>query len=252
MRRDWRLGVVLAREKATRPHRHARTRQQKPMTGALPGGGHALGPTAGGGGLARGPVPSDVLHLGDVIMVSGAGKALALEQIPNIQGALISIDPRTGRVLAMVGGWSHDISALQPRDAGAAQPGSSVKPLVYLTALEQGVQPDAPVLDGPFVQQMPDGTVYRPGNYEDISRARCRCSMRWNNRLTSPPCIWPARSGSTISPIPSRAFGIIDPMPPYYPSAIGAIDTTLWKMATAYAALDEYGRPGAAHASSTA
>ena len=47
------------------------------------------------------------------------------------------------------------------------QPGSSVKPFVYLTAMEQNIQPDAPVLDAPFVQQLADGTVYRPGNYEE-------------------------------------------------------------------------------------
>ena len=96
------------------------------------------------------------------------GSTVALEQIPLIEGALLSHRPRTGRVLAMVGGWSHDMSPYNRAIQAQRQPGSSVKPFVYLTAMEQGIQPDAPVLDAPFVQQMPDGTVYRPGNYEDL------------------------------------------------------------------------------------
>ncbi len=102
-----------------------------------------------------------------VLPDSTGGATVALEQIPLIQGALLSIDPRTGRVLAMVGGWSHDQSPYNRTTQAQRQPGSSVKPFVYLTAMEQGIHADAPVLDAPFVQRLTNGTVYRRGNYEN-------------------------------------------------------------------------------------
>jgi penicillin-binding protein 1A len=116
------------------------------------------------------PSRLQVANPGDIIMATpapGAKATLHLEEIPNVQGALICMNPRTGRVLAMVGGWSHDISPFNRVTQAERQPGSGIKPFVYLTAMEQDLQPDAPVLDAPFVQQMPDGTVYRPENYEE-------------------------------------------------------------------------------------
>jgi penicillin-binding protein 1A len=243
MRRDWQLGVVLAAEGAS-----ARIGMLDPatgdaVTGALPVDNMRWArPVVEGGLGARPSTVADVLHVGDVIMVSGAGKDLALEQIPNIQGALISIDPNTGRVLAMVGGWSHDISPFNRVTQAQRQPGSSVKPLVYLTALEQGVQPDAPLLDGPFVQQLPDGTVYRPGNYENSFEGPVPMFHALEQSLNLATLHLARQIGLNNIASTFQSFGIVNPMPPYYPSAIGAIDTTLWKMTNAYADLDEYGR----------
>jgi penicillin-binding protein 1A len=187
---------------------------------------------------------SQVMKPGDVVMVSpGASKtALNLEQIPNIQGALICMDPKTGRVLAMVGGWSHDISPFDRATQAQRQPGSSVKPLVYLTAMEQNIQPDAPVLDAPFVQQLADGTVYRPGNYEEDFQGPVPIYHALEQSLNLATLNLARTIGLQNIAKNFQGFGIVDQMPMYYPSAIGAIDTTLWRMTTAYAALDEYGR----------
>ncbi|MDD2706352.1 MAG: penicillin-binding transpeptidase domain-containing protein, partial [Acidocella sp.] len=122
------------------------------------------------------------------------------------------------------------------------QPGSSVKPLVYLTAMEQGIQPDAPVLDGPFVQQLPDGTVYRPGNYENTFQGPVPIFHALEESLNLATLHLARQIGLTNVAKTFQDFGIVDQMPPYYPSAIGAIDTTLWKMTTAYGELDQYGR----------
>jgi penicillin-binding protein 1A len=186
-----------------------------------------------------------VLHPGDFVMVSKAddsSTSLNLEQIPHIQGALICMDPRTGRVLAMVGGWSHDISPFNRATQAERQPGSSVKPFVYLTAMEQNIQPDAPVLDAPFVQQMPDGTIYRPGNFENDFEGPVPIYHALEQSLNLATLNLARTIGLDNIAKNFEAFGIINPMPPYYPSAIGAIDTTLWNMVTGYAALDEYGR----------
>jgi len=194
-----------------------------------------------------GDAPSDmsqVMKPGDFVMVSpGDTKiSLNLRQIPNIQGALICMDPRTGRVLAMVGGWSHDISPFDRATQAQRQPGSSVKPLVYLTAMEQNIQPDAPVLDAPFVQQLADGTVYRPGNYEDDFQGPVPIYHALEQSLNLATLNLARTIGLQNIAKNFQGFGIVDQMPMYYPSAIGAIDTTLWRMTTAYAALDEYGR----------
>jgi penicillin-binding protein 1A len=187
---------------------------------------------------------SQVLKPGDFVMIAPTATASAvdLEQVPTIQAALICMDPRTGRVLAMVGGWSHDISPFNRATQAQRQPGSSVKPFVYLTAMQQNIQPDAPVLDAPFVQQMPDGTVYRPGNYEDDFQGPVPMYHALEQSLNLATLNLARTVGLSNIAKNFEAFGIVNPMPPYYPSAIGAIDTTLWRMVAGYAALDEYGR----------
>ncbi|MGO9817640.1 MAG: penicillin-binding protein 1A [Acidocella sp.] len=242
MRQNWRLGIVLEAAGPSARIGSIDPASGSPQTGELPLADMRWARPQVNGGL--GPRPSsvsDVLHQGDVVMVSGEAM-LSLEQIPNIQGALVSIDPTTGRVLAMVGGWSHDISSFNRVTQAQRQPGSSVKPLVYLTAMEQGVQPDAPVLDAPFVQQLPDGSVYRPGNYEDTFQGPVPIFHALEDSLNLATLHLARQVGLKNVATTFQNFGIVDQMPPYYPSAIGAIDTTLWKMATAYAALDQYGR----------
>ena len=243
LRPGWRLGIVLdaagtqARIGTTDPA------SGNPATGTLPLANMRWArPQVNGNPGPRPSSTAQVLHPGDVIMVSGDLKSLSLEQIPNIQGALISMDPRTGRVVAMVGGWSHNVSPFNRAIQAQRQPGSSVKPLVYLTAMEQGIQPDAQVLDGPFVQVLPDGTVYRPGNYENTFQGPVPIFHALEDSLNLATLHLARQIGLSSIAKTFQDFGIVNPMPPYYPSAIGAIDTTLWKMTAAYATLDQYGR----------
>lgn len=243
LRSGWRLGVVLAASADTARIGTTDLVSGKPATGTLPLANMRWArPSANGHPGIRPSSTAQVLHTGDVIMVSGDLKSLSLEQIPNVQGALISMDPRTGRIVAMVGGWSHDVSPFNRAIQAQRQPGSSVKPLVYLTAMEQGIQPDAQVLDGPFVQVLPDGTVYRPGNYENDFQGPVPVFHALEQSLNLATLHLARQIGLTAIAKTFQDFGIVDKMPPYYPSAIGAIDTTLWKMTTAYATLDQYGR----------
>ena len=244
MRDNWHLGIVLDAEGRT-----ARVGYIDPANGQQTTGVISLEtmrwarPSVHGELGPRPDAVSDVLHPGDIIMISQqGGTALSLEQIPNIEGALISLDPRTGRVLAMIGGWSHSVSPYNRATQAQRQPGSSVKPFVYITAMEQGIQPDAPVLDGPFVQQLPDGTVYRPGNYEENFEGPVPIFHALEQSLNLATLHLAREIGLANIAKTFEAFGIVNPMPPYYPSAIGAIDTTLWQMAAGYAAIDEYGR----------
>jgi penicillin-binding protein 1A len=246
MRGNWHLGIVLSATSAAARIGYVDNDTNSGSTGTLALSGMSWArPLVNGQAGGRPSAVSSVLHPGDVVMVSEASSAkhtLDLEQIPNIQGALICMDPRTGRILAMVGGWSHDVSPFNRATQAQRQPGSSVKPFVYLTALEQGIQPDATVLDGPFVQQLPDGTVYRPGNYEDSFEGPIPMYHALEKSLNLATLHIARQVGLNNIGKTFHDFGIVDSMPPYYPSAIGAIDTTLWRMVTGYAALDENGR----------
>ncbi len=107
---------------------------------------------------------------------------MALRQIPPVQGALVSLDPTTGRVLAMVGGWSFEASQFNRATQAQRQPGSSFKPFVYLTALEKGISPSQRFLDAPVV----DEHGRRGGGGRITTRwtsvGRRRCAWRWRNR----------------------------------------------------------------------
>jgi len=243
LRRTWRLGIILSAEGATARVGSVDLTDGQPQTGSIALASIRWARPFDHGDLgARPEAVSDVVHPGDIVMISGTGDATTLEQIPRIEAALICMDPRTGRVFAMVGGWSHDVSPYNRALQAQRQPGSSVKPFVYLTAMEKGVQPDAPVLDAPFVQQMPDGTTYRPGNYEEKFEGPVPIFHALEQSLNLATLHLAREIGLPSIATTFESFGIIDQMPPYYPSAIGAIDTTLWRMATGYAELDEYGR----------
>jgi penicillin-binding protein 1A len=238
MRAGWRLGIVLSAAAKTASIGSFDSGTGKPITGELPLTNMRWASVAG----IRPSATSDTLHPGDIVMVSGDQKALFLQQIPKIQGALICMDARTGRILAMVGGWSHDVSPYNRAIQAQRQPGSSVKPFVYLTAMQAGIQPDASVMDAPFVVQMADGTVYRPGNYEENFQGPVPMFHALEQSLNLATLHLAQKIGLPNIGKVFEAFGIVDQFQNYYPSAIGALDTTLWRMTAAYAALDNDGR----------
>ena len=121
-------------------------------------------------------LPADALAVGDVIAVRPAPKdsqghdypsgTYALSQIPKIEGALVALDPHTGRVLAMTGGYDYKRSQFNRAAQAQRQPGSAFKPFVYLPALEAGYTPSTLILDAPFViDQGPGLPKWRPDNY---------------------------------------------------------------------------------------
>ena len=208
-----------------------------------------------------GPAPrrmADVMQVGDVVMVepnaSAASQAikgakpaspaqpqLALRQIPAVQGALVSLDPTTGRVLAMVGGWSFDGSQFNRATQAQRQPGSSFKPFVYLTALEKGISPSQRFLDAPIVENTAEGR-WRPNNYEMEfgGPTPLRVALEKSLNLVT---LHVARTIG-MEPIAQTAiaFHEVENMPRVLPAAIGAVQTTVLREAGAYASIDEGGR----------
>ncbi len=195
-----------------------------------------------------GPVPrriTDVVHIGDVVMVepaeNGAERVL-LRQVPKVQGALVSLDPTTGRVLAMSGGWAADASQFNRAIQAQRQPGSSFKPMVYLTAMEQGISPSQKVLDGPFELDQGAAGVWRPGNYEGTFGGPTPLHMALEQSLNLVTVRLAQKIGMTAVAYNAIAFHVVDQMSHYLPNALGAVDTTVMRQAGAYAALDEGGR----------
>jgi penicillin-binding protein 1A len=215
-----------------------------------------------------GPVPrkmADVLQPGDVVMVepvasgftgqavsaaaSPAGRPgpvqaatrLALRQIPLVQGALVSLDPTTGRVLAMVGGWSFEQSQFNRATQAERQPGSSFKPFVYLTALEHGISPSSRFLDAPIVVNTPDGE-WRPGNYEGNFGGPTSLRVALEQSLNLVTLRVARQIGMGAVADNAIAFHEVTNMPRVLPAALGAVDTTVLQEAGAYASLDEGGK----------
>ncbi|MDR3605873.1 MAG: PBP1A family penicillin-binding protein [Oligoflexia bacterium] len=122
----------------------------------------------------RGPeprLPSQVLKSGDVILVkidsvANGGASGELDQEPQIQGALLSIEAETGYVLAMQGGYDIKNSEFNRAIQAQRQPGSSFKPILYSAALEKGFNPASIIVDSPIVYQDAD-SKWKPSNFEE-------------------------------------------------------------------------------------
>ena len=146
---EWRLAVVLEMEDnlakvGLRP---------TPANNGGPSSERLQGQVPGAEMQWIAPRLSRILEVGDVIYVEPvAGKEgiYALRQVPKVEGALVAMDPRTGRVLAMVGGFSFDKSEFNRATQALRQPGSSFKPIVYAAALDNGYTPASVVLDAPL------------------------------------------------------------------------------------------------------
>ncbi len=187
----------------------------------------------------------DILKVGDVVYVSPvAGKSgiYTLEQVPEIEGALVAMDPRTGRVLAMVGGFSYAMSEFNRATQALRQPGSSFKPIVYAAALDNGYTPASVVLDAPVEIRNPDGSVWRPENYSQefygpqtlrrgIERSRNVMTVRLAKDI-----------GMPLVAEYAKLFGIYDSMQPVLAMALGAGETTDMRMTAAYATIANGGR----------
>lgn len=114
---------------------------------------------------------TDVFKKGDVILVevkpkSKSGNEYNLRQVPEVNGGIIAMDPHTGRVLALVGGYSFSQSQFNRSTQAYRQPGSAFKPFVYMAALDSGYTPVSKVLDAPFVIEHND----RDESCEDVAR----------------------------------------------------------------------------------
>jgi penicillin-binding protein 1A len=198
--------------------------------------------------------PAEVLTVGDVILVEpvvlGAdGKtkypadSYGLRQIPDVGGGLVALDPHTGRVLAMTGGLSYEISQFNRATQAMRQPGSSFKPFVYMAALDNGYTPSTIVLDAPFViDQGPGLPKWKPTNFEDhfLGPIPVRVAIEQSKNLAT---VRVAESiGMEKVAQYAERFGVVDHLPLYLSMSLGAADTTLLRMTAAYAMIVNGGK----------
>ena len=180
--------------------------------------------------------PSDVLKAGDVVLAKQLeGSHYRLMQIPKVQGAIVVMDPHTGRVLAMQGGFDYGLSVFNRATQAQRQPGSSFKPFVYLTALNNGFTPSNQVLDGPVEYSMGQGQgTWRPQNYE--RRFLGMIPLRRGLELSLNTVTIRLADHVGIKKVAETAskFHIFDNMPPYLAMALGSGETTLMRMVTGY------------------
>ncbi len=261
--RPWRIAIVLKVEK------------DRAVIGLKPeSGGKRQGQAAGKNGTARetGVIPlegltwarkalgltkkghvklgpkvkkvSDVLKAGDVIYVAPLGKKgqWQLMQVPEVQGAMVVMDPHTGRVKALVGGFSYGLSQFNRATLAKRQPGSAIKPFVYAAALDNGYTPASVVLDAPIEFRMRDGTVWKPKNYSNkfygpstlrrgIEFSRNVMTVRLANDM-----------GIDKFATLTERMGIYDHLPRVLAMSLGAGETTLMRLVTAYAMLANGGK----------
>ncbi len=188
--------------------------------------------------------PSDAVAVGDIVYVAPSGKEgeYHLVQVPEVAGALVAMDPHTGRVLAMVGGFSYGASQFNRAVQAMRQPGSSFKPVVYAAALDNGYSPASVVLDAPVEYKMPNGEVWKPKNYEKdfYGPSTLRRGIE-QSRNTMTVRLADAMGITKVADLAQR-LGIYDHMPLQLAMALGAGETTLLKMTTAYSMIANGGK----------
>ncbi len=205
---------------------------------------------------ALGPAPkkvSDVLQTGAVILVEAVAAdadgqayeagAYALRQVPDVNGGIVAIDPHTGRVLAMSGGFSYQHSEFNRVTQAMRQPGSAFKPIVYLAGLDSGFTPATLILDAPFViDQGEDRGIWKPDNYTKkfYGPTPMRVGIEKSRNLMT------VRLAETVGMNKvadyAERFGVVDHMPEVLAMALGSGETTLMRLTTAYAMMVNGGK----------
>jgi len=179
---------------------------------------------------------SDILNRGDVVLfmirsMSSADRKVevTLEQKPKVQGALVAIEPKTGEIKAMVGGYDFDESKFNRATQALRQTGSSFKPFVYAAAVDNGLRPDDLIVDAPV-----SFGSYSPGNYDGKYKGTIPIRVAFAQSRNIPAVKTLAKLGvQNLIPY-VRRFGITSKIEPVLPIALGAADVALLEMVSAY------------------
>ena len=185
---------------------------------------------------------NQVLKKAQVILVEKEKDTWHLRQIPKIQGAILALDPHTGRVLAMQGGWTQSASSFNRATQAKRQPGSAFKPFVYLAALDNGFTPSTLVLDAPFVIEQAPGDFWRPTNYSNkyYGPSTLRLGIEKSRNLMTVRLAHEIGMDKVVDY--AKRFGIADEMKDYLSYSLGAGETTLLRLTSAYGMLVNGGK----------
>jgi len=173
---------------------------------------------------------------GDLVFVEPPkdGGPYRLKQVPAVNGALVAMEPYSGRVVAMVGGYSFSLSSFNRATQALRQPGSSFKPIVYATALESGYTPASTVLDAPITLKGYGGQDWSPENYSrDYYGALTLRKGLELSRNTMTVRLAQSVGMTKIATMAER-LGVTKKMDRVLAMALGAGETTTYRMAAAY------------------
>ena len=229
---DWRKAAVLSKSAS-----EARIGFPNGTTGILPASA-AQQPKRGGGGSAF-----SNLRPGMIIIVKQLGPdSYALRSIPEIGGGFVAEEVRTGRILAMQGGFDVIGSSYNRATQALRQPGSAFKPLVYVTALENGLTPASIIVDSPFCVWQGAGLGNKCFRNFDGRYAGPK-TMRWGVEQSRNLMTVRAASETGMPKVIANTAKLgVGEYPNYLSIALGAGDTTVLKLTNAYAVLANQGR----------
>ena len=220
--KDWRIGVVTER------------------AGSSATIGFADGKTAPLTGLP------DALKAGDVIAVSPAGNGYRVRTVPGVSGGFVAQDPQTGRVVAMQGGFDDRLGSFNRASQAERQPGSTIKPFVYATGLDQGMTPATEVPDQQYCYyqgaRLGEKCFTNFGGSRGGGEYPMRYGLEQSKNLMTVHIAMDSGMENVIKTFERTGIAAPGSYQPYPAFALGAGETTVLKMVNAYAALANHGR----------
>jgi penicillin-binding protein 1A len=190
------------------------------------------------------------LKSGDIIYTEAAKPdgekppSYVIRQMPTANGAVVAIDPFTGHIRALSGGFSYGSSQFDRAMQAMRQPGSTFKPFVYAAALDHGYTPITKVLDAPFsVEQGPGLPLWRPENYEAgeyLGLATIRRGVELSHNVMTARLAYTIGMDSVADT--AQRMGVYEKLPAYLSNSLGSEVTTLLKLTTGYAEFVNGGR----------
>lgn len=198
-------------------------------------------------GVVLGPkieLVADVLKPGDVVYATAAGSGgdYHLVQIPEIEGGMVAMDPHTGRVLALTGGFSYSRSQFDRVIQAKRQPGSSIKPFVYAAALDNGYTPSSVVLDAPVEIKLRNGETWKPSNYSKkfYGPSTLRRGIEFSRNVMTVRLA--QDMGIDKFKGLTERLGIYKDLPAVLATSLGSGETSLLRMIAAYSVLANGGK----------
>ncbi len=189
---------------------------------------------------------NQILKTGDLVFVQkveGSSAVYSLKQVPELNGSMIVLDPHTGRVFAIVGGFSYSRSKFNRATQAYRQPGSTIKPFVYLTALENGYTPSSVILDAPVVLEKADGELWRPENYDNAFAGEITLRRALEKSKNNPTIRIAKDIGVKTFLKNALGFGVYKKVDdPNLSMALGSGDTTLIDITSAFAKIINGGK----------
>lgn len=180
---------------------------------------------------------------GDIVLCQRDknGKKISLKQIPEVQGAIVAMDPHTGKILAMQGGYSFNQSKFNRVTQANRQPGSVFKPIVYLTALNSGFTP-ASIIDGSPISIMVGDTLWEPHNFKNEIVGDTTLRTGIERSLNTVTVKIAQDVGISNISIMSEKLGVYDRAPRLWSIVLGSVETTLLRLVNAYCIIANGGK----------